>query len=173
RALGARAQAALSMLPAVPPQAAAERMTETDEVTRIDRSFADVYGRPLLTLRVQVPRRITAQGRAAVTYASVYLVGAAVAVLLVLLIVLNRVILEPLSRVTRHAVTVGEGSDLGARLNLQSPDEIGRLAHEFDRMVARGEQSRHQLGDQSFHAGFAELAKGVLHNLGNTMTPLG
>ncbi len=120
-----------------------------------------------------MPRRITAQGRTAVTYASVYLVGAAVAVLLALLIVLNRVVLEPLARVTRHAVAVGEGSDLGARLNLQSRDEIGRLAHEFDRMVARVEQSRHQLVDQSFHAGFAELAKGVLHNLGNAMTPLG
>jgi sensor domain CHASE-containing protein len=171
RALGARAQAALSMLPE--PQAAGERTTETDEVTRIDRSFGDVYGRPVLALRVEVPRRITAQGRAAVTYASVYLVGAAVAALLVLLIVLNRVILEPLRRVTRHAVTVGEGSDLGVRLNLQSRDEIGRLAHEFDCMVARVEQSRRQLVDQSFHAGFAELAKGVLHNLGNAMTPLG
>ncbi len=134
---------------------------------------SDVYGRPLLTLRVEVPRRITAQGRAAVTYASVYLVGAAVAALLALLIVLNRVVLEPLARVTRHAITVGEGTDLGARLNLQSRDEIGRLAHEFDRMVARVEQSRRQLVDQSFHAGFAELAKGVLHNLGNAMTPLG
>jgi two-component system NtrC family sensor kinase len=175
RTLGAHAQAALSMLPEPPAQAAAttERTTETDEVTRIDRSFGDVYGKPLLTLRVEVPRRITAQGRAAVTYASVYLVGAAVAALLALLIVLNRVVLEPLARVTRHAITVGEGADLGARLNLKSRDEIGRLAHEFDCMVARVEQSRRQLVDHSFHAGFAELAKGVLHNLGNAMTPLG
>ena len=67
---------------------------------------------------------------------------------------------------------MGEGSDLGARLNLASRDEIGRLAREFDGMVARVEQSRRQLVDQSFHAGFAELAKGVLHNLGNAMTPL-
>jgi two-component system, NtrC family, sensor kinase len=173
RALGAHAQAALSVLPTALPHAAAERMTETDAVTRIDRSFGDVYGKPLLTLRVEVPRRITAQGRAAVTYASVYLIGAVVAALLALLIVLNRVVLEPLARVTRHAIMVGEGSDLGARLNLQSRDEIGRLAHEFDCMVARVEQSRRQLVDQSFHAGFAELAKGVLHNLGNAMTPLG
>src|SRR6202044_3039298 len=90
-----------------------------------------------------------------------------------LLMVLNRVVLEPLARVTRHAITVGQGSDLGARLNLRSRDEVGRLAHEFDCMVARVEQSRRQLVDQSFHAGFAELAKGVLHNLGNAMTPLG
>jgi signal transduction histidine kinase len=34
-------------------------------------------------------------------------------------------------------------------------------------------QSRAELIDQSFQAGFAELAKGVLHNLGNAMTPLG
>jgi signal transduction histidine kinase len=152
--------------------AAIERVTETDQVTRIDRSFADVYGRPLLTLRVEVPRRITAEGRTAVTYASAYLGGAAVAALLALLMVLNRVVLEPLARVTRHAVAMGEGSDLGARLNLASRDEIGRLAREFDGMVARVEQSRHQLVDQSFQAGFAELAKGVLHNLGNAMTPL-
>ncbi len=40
-------------------------------------------------------------------------------------------------------------------------------------MVARVAESRIQLVDQSFQAGFAELAKGVLHNLGNAMTPIG
>jgi C4-dicarboxylate-specific signal transduction histidine kinase len=39
-------------------------------------------------------------------------------------------------------------------------------------MVERVADSRRQLVDQSFQAGFAELAKGVLHNLGNAMTPL-
>ena len=39
-------------------------------------------------------------------------------------------------------------------------------------MVARVADTRRELVDQSFHSGFAELAKGVLHNLGNAMTPL-
>src|SRR5271167_2024232 len=39
-------------------------------------------------------------------------------------------------------------------------------------MVERVADSRRQLVDQSFQSGFAELAKGVLHNLGNAMTPL-
>jgi len=39
-------------------------------------------------------------------------------------------------------------------------------------MVERVAESRMQLVDQSFQAGFAELAKGVLHNLGNAMTPI-
>jgi len=40
-------------------------------------------------------------------------------------------------------------------------------------MVARVADSRRELVDQSFQAGLAELAKGVLHNLGNAMTPIG
>jgi two-component system, NtrC family, sensor kinase len=168
--LGARAQAELALLQ---DGNTGQHLTETDTVTRVERSFADLYGRPVMTLRVDVPRRITERGRAAVTYAGFYLIGAAIAVLIVLLIVLNRAVLEPLARVTRHAVAIGEGNDLTARLNWNSRDEVGRLAREFDRMVERVEETRREFVDQSFHAGFAELAKGVLHNLGNAMTPLG
>jgi two-component system, NtrC family, sensor kinase len=170
--LGARAQAALSVLQDS-DAVSRERVTETDAATRVDRPFSDIYGRPLMTLRVEVPRRITERGRNAVTYASAYLIGAAIAVLILLVVVLNRVVLEPLARVTRHAVAIGQGTDLTVRLDLGTRDEIGRLSREFDRMVARVEHSRRELVDQSFQAGFAELAKGVLHNLGNAMTPLG
>jgi signal transduction histidine kinase len=126
-----------------------------------------------MTLRVQVSRKITERGQSAVSYASAYLVIAGLAALILLVIVLNRVVLAPLARVTRHAVAIGEGTDLTARLNLPGHDEVAVLAGEFDRMVERVAESRRQLMDQSFQAGFAELAKGVLHNLGNAMTPLG
>ena len=169
--LGARAQAALSML-GNGGSASGEQVVETADVTRVERSFADIYGRPLMKLRVDVPRNITARGHDAVTYASAYLIGAAIAVLALLVIILNRMVLEPLARVTRHAVAIGTGTDLTARLNLPGRDEVARLAQEFDRMVARVAESRRQLVDQSFQSGFAELAKGVLHNLGNAMTPL-
>jgi two-component system NtrC family sensor kinase len=172
RTLGARAQAALSMVQ-TGGRSSGDEVVETEEQTQIYRSFNDIYGRPLMQLRVEVPRKITARGQKAVAYASAYLIGAAVAVLIVLMIVLNRVVLEPLARVTRHAVSIGEGADLTARLHLPGRDEIARLAHEFDRMVASVAEGRRQLVDQSFQAGFAELASGVLHNLGNAMTPVG
>jgi signal transduction histidine kinase len=82
------------------------------------------------------------------------------------------VILNPLAQVTRHAVALGADKDLTTRLDLKRRDEFGVLAREFDRMVERVEESRTQLVDQSFQAGSAELAKGVLHNLGNAMTPI-
>ena len=170
--IGAQAQASLAMV-RDHLSAGGEEIAETDTSTQIFKSFMDVYGRPLMTFRVDVPRRITARGHGAVTYASLYLIGAAVTVLLLLVVALNRIVLKPLARVTRHAVAVGEGTDLSARLSLPGQDEIAQLAREFDRMVERVADSRRQLVDQSFQAGFAELAKGVLHNLGNAMTPLG
>jgi two-component system, NtrC family, sensor kinase len=170
--IGAQAQASLAMLPGH-PSAAGEQITESDTATQVLRPFMDIYGTPLMSLRVDVPRRITERGHGAVTYASLYLIGAAVTVLLLLVVALNRIVLKPLARVTRHAVAVGDGTDLTARLNIPGQDEIARLAREFDRMVERVADSRRQLVDQSFQAGFAELAKGVLHNLGNAMTPLG
>jgi len=172
RRIGAQAQALLSMVPAADAHVPGQ-LTESADLTQVFRSVDDVYGVPLMALRVDVPRRITQRGHSAIVYASTYLIGVSLAVLLLLVLVLNRVVLGPLARVTRHAVAIGEGKDLSARLDFQRTDEIGWLAREFDRMVARVAESRRQLVDQSFQAGFAELAKGVLHNLGNAMTPIG
>jgi sensor domain CHASE-containing protein len=172
RNIAAQAQASLSLLPA-PAVARPDQLTQASSITHVDRDFVDIFGRPILTLRVDVPREITARGRTAVAYASACLLAAAVIILILLVVVLSRVILNPLAAVTRHAVAVGEEKDLTTRLDLERQDEIGVLAREFDRMVERVARSRTQLVDQSFQAGFAELAKGVLHNLGNAMTPIG
>jgi len=171
RSLGDQGQVQLTMLPPE-PDTPSERVLESDSLTQVYRAFNDLYGKPVMTLRVDVPREITLRGYRAVTYASTCLIAAAVIVLLLLVLVLNRVILNPLAQVTRHAVALGADKDLSTRLDLQRRDEFGVLAREFDRMVERVEESRMQLVDQSFQAGFAELAKGVLHNLGNAMTPI-
>jgi len=145
REIGAQAQAALSMIQNV-RSAGADQIVDTDSLTEVYRTFQDIYGRPVLTLQVEVPRRITARGRDAITYASVYLIGAAVAALALLVIVLNRMVLGPLARVTRHAVAIGKGTDLSARLNLDRHDEIGRLAcRRLERSLA-GQQLVQQVG---------------------------
>jgi two-component system, NtrC family, sensor kinase len=170
--IAAQAQAHLTLLPA-PARSSSDRLTQTGKLTHVDRDFLDIYGRPVMTLRVDVPREITARGHQAMVYGLVWQVVAAVAVLTLLLAVLSRTILNPLAAVTRHALVVGADKDLTSRLDLHRGDEIGVLAREFDRMVERVADSRRQLVDQSFDAGFAELARGVLHNIGNAMTPIG
>jgi two-component system, NtrC family, sensor kinase len=168
--IGAQAQADLAML--APQAVAMPELVETDTQTRVYRAFGDVYGHPIMTLRVDVPRRITARGHTAVAYASGCLLAAAVIILILLVVVLNRAILRPLALLIDHAVALGKDRDLTTRLDLKRRDEFGVLGLEFDRMVERVAESRTQLVDQSYQAGFAELATGVLHNLGNAMTPI-
>jgi len=171
-AIGIQAQAQLAIT-STNPDPGQPAVVETRDMTQVYRSFTGLDGDPLMTLRVEVPREITHRGKQAVMYASSYLVAAVIGALVLLLMILNRVVLDPIARVTRHAVAIGEGKDLTVRLDFKGGDELAKLAREFDRMVERVAESRRQIVDQSFQAGFAELAKGVLHNLGNAMTPLG
>ncbi|MBV8307040.1 MAG: diguanylate cyclase, partial [Gammaproteobacteria bacterium] len=133
--IGAQAQAHVSLLPPS-DQANRNRLVEAGDILQVYHSFADLYGRPILTLRVDVPREITRRGYAAVYYAFAYLMIAAVIIVVLLVILLNRAVLNPLGRVTRHAVAIGEGADLTARLDFKGKDEISVLAREFDGMVA-------------------------------------
>jgi len=170
--IGTQAQARLAMLPA--SDAVMEPvLIEDGDVTQVFHRYDDIYGRAAMTLEVDLPRNITSRGRAAILYSTLYLMAAAITILVLLLVVINRVVLKRIDRVTRHAVAVGSGGDLTARLDFAAQDEIGRLAREFDRMIGRLAESRRQLADQAFQAGFAEQAKGIMHNLGNAMTPLG
>lgn len=152
--------------------AANENIRVKGDTTEVLRVFNDVYGVPVMALRVQVPRTISDGARKTVTYVLAFTVGAAVVVLLILLVSLDRAVLAPLARVTRHAVRIGSGDDLTKRLDIHRNDEIGALATEFDRMVAKVAESQRQLIDHSFHAGMSESSRGVLHNIGNAITPL-
>jgi len=170
--LSAQTQVPLSILPPVDPLRF-KRFVESDNNVSAYETLVDIHGQPALTLRVDLAREITRSGWSAVRYATNYLLVTSAIVVVLLMLILNRVVLNPLARVTRHAVTIAKDGDLTQRLNFARGDELGVLADEIDRMVARIAESRSQLVDQSFQAGFAELSKGVLHNLGNAMTPIG
>jgi two-component system, NtrC family, sensor kinase len=150
-----------------------ETLTDHDKVTDVTRVFNAVDGSPAITLRIEVPRTITERGHQVVSYAAVFLALAGGMAMMMMIVLLNCSVLKPLSRMTRHAVALGSSDDLTSRLDLKRTDELGELAREFDRMVTRLADARRQLVDRSFDAGVAENASGVLHNLGNAMTPLG
>jgi len=149
-----------------------ERLTETDTTTRIERVFTNLSGTPLLTLGINVPRTISHRGAEAVQYSTRLLGAAAIIALAALLVLLGRIVLGPLARVTDHAQRIAAADDLSARLNYDRRDELGTLARAFDNMVERLARSRRELIDRSFESGAAENASGILHNLGNAMTPL-
>jgi sensor domain CHASE-containing protein len=148
-------------------------LVEGDQSSQIYKILPDVFRQPALLLQVELLRDITAKGSQVLHYALLSIAGAGALVLLVLLTLLQRTVLTPVMRLTQHAVAIGESEDLRARLALVRDDEIGTLADEFDRMTSRLAEARRRLVDQSYHAGIAEMASGVLHNIGNAITPVG
>ncbi len=144
-------------------------ISEGDTVTQTTTDVLDIAGVPILRFNVETPRTIVAQGRTTVRYASLSLVIAGLLVLLVLLIFLRYTVFTPVSLLIRHAIAVGTHDDLSTRLQMKRKDEIGTLAKEFDIMVNRLSETRQRLLEQSFKSGIAEMASGVLHNIGNAI----
>lgn len=142
---------------------------DAGEVSQVYRLLPGIDQKPALLLQVDVPRLISAKGEEAVRFALLSLLGAGLFIVVVLIFGLQKMVLSPLKQFTDHAVAIGESDDLSVHLTLNRKDEIGILSEEFDRMLERLEATRKSLMEQSYHSGRAEVAIGVLHNVGNVL----
>lgn len=149
-------------------------LVEGPAATVAETTMMDIKGNPALTLKVSTPRAISARGKETLGFATLSLGLAGALVLVIVLVTMRRLVLDPLSRLTAHASAVGVGGGGGnSELDLARKDEIGVLARAFDDMLVRLADARQRLLEQSYRSGVAENASGVLHNLGNAITPVG
>lgn len=181
--LSSRVQVQLSLLPLGDVSQAADRramdeLAVPDAVTvhSVDAGMnlghallRDVFDKPALLLRAQLPRQVSLQGARAAHLGTFTNLGGAMGILAILGAVLGHAVVRPLGRMTRHALRIGQADDLSARLAFVRRDEIGTLAGEFDRMVERLADSRQELLTIARRAGMAEVATDVLHNVGNVL----
>lgn len=134
--------------------------------------IADLAGVPLVTLEIRTPRDITALGRQTLDSTLWLLAGLALATLIVLWLALRILVVTPLRSVTEQVADVRKTNDLDKRLRMGRNDEIGILADSFDEFLERLKSARTMRLEQSYRAGMAELAAGMLHNIRNSLTPL-
>ena len=112
-----------------------------------------------------------------------------------LLLAMRKVVLQKIQRLDRHARRIGNGR-LDLKIDLQTDDELGKLAQTLNDMVAKLkasqeelqlhqehlellvkertrelEESQEEVVNKAMEAGRAQLAAMVLHNIGNAMTP--
>ncbi len=113
-------------------------------VDRADAGTLWVYGlvrdledNPILVMGAELPKSILSRGEAVVRWTGLAGLGAGVLTLLVLLLLLRRLVTEPIERLTHHATHVGRREDLKGRVGLDRKDEIGMLATEIDGMFDR------------------------------------
>lgn len=104
----------------------------------------DIYGKPVLILRADVPRDLYQHGEATVLYfmAVLLLIGVLFVVLMFLL--LDRVVLSRLSRLSAEVGSIGASGDPSRRALVSESDEVSRLAAGINVMLQDMKQAQAQ-----------------------------
>ena len=134
--------------------------------------LSDIFGTPAVVLRVETPRSISALGGRTVKAALLFLLLAGILVTFVIWLLLRRTILQPIEALADHMSKIRKSGDLSQQIEVDSEDEFGDLATQFNLLTTEVNNARQALLLQSFKAGKADTAAEVLHNIRNAMTPL-
>lgn len=146
-----------------------EELVDANQIT-VRGLLKDLNGNPSVLIRTEGDRKISQQGAASLLFATWSLTVAGLVTLVTLLIVMRKLIIQPLSMLTNHAVRIGESGMLTEQLIMNRSDEIGTLARSLNRMLDQLAEFRAGTAKMSRQAGMAEVAAGILHNVGNAMT---
>ena len=128
------------------------------DAIRVTARFAGLGQNPGILLKMQLPRRITAEGAAALRFTVFYFIAAGFILLLLVGWLTQRIILEPVDQITRHMIHVERTGDLSLRLGLDRKDEIGTLGVQYDAMLALLETKSRELSDDIERRRVAEQA---------------
>ncbi len=122
-----------------------------------------------LLLSAEVDREISYLGNVTVEHALKSTLAAGLVLLFVLIGLLQKTVLSPISSLMKNAVRIGADDTANVRFDLSREDEIGVLSREFDQMMEKLAASRAALVDTAREAGKSEIASGILHNVGNVL----
>ncbi|WP_250121460.1 EAL domain-containing protein [Chroococcidiopsis sp. CCMEE 29] len=114
----------------------------------------DIYGKPALLLRVDSPRLIYKQGQASIRYFVFSLLVVGLVFGIGTLLLLEKLVLSRLSRLSADVSSIGTSGELSARvLPVSGRDELSSLASTINEMLAALEEVQHQQRDseERFH----------------------
>ncbi len=97
----------------------------------------DIHGNPGFVLCADLPREITAKGNTVVHINSMAISLAGLFALLILLALMRRTVISPLSKLTAHVSQIGESGTLSTFHMGRRNDEFGVLSKAFNHMVRR------------------------------------
>ena len=123
-----------------------------DESITSYKAFPDIYGDPLLLLRTESPRRISALGEQALNASLLFLCIVSALIVTLIWMLLRRSIVGPIENLADHMDDIRKTGDLTRTSTLDSRDEIGELARMFDRMTHEVHEARQALLQQTPNA---------------------
>ena len=90
-----------------------------------------------LLIGAEVARAISSSGALSTRYAAISLLLVGVVTALILLLVLQRVVVRPISELTRQLTATDDGRESAAPIAVQRSDEIGKLAASFNGLLEK------------------------------------
>jgi signal transduction histidine kinase len=104
-------------------------------------SWPDLTARNGLLIVVDTPRAIDAVGRRTIRLVSLFLFSSALVDMVIIGLAVGLLIARPVRKLSDQVERISESGDLSLRLQWNRRDEIGILATQFDRMIAKLETS--------------------------------
>ena len=105
----------------------------------------DIYGKPALVLRADLPREIYQRGTQTMLYSMLALVTIALVFATVITLLLERLVLSRLARLSTGVSQIASSGDLDMRLPLTGNDEITSLKRSINSMLEALNRFQHQL----------------------------
>jgi len=126
----------------------------------------DIYNRPALVVKADIPREIYTYARMARGLFLLYILAGGFVCAAIALVFLDRMVLARLAKLSYAAVRIGKEMNLSERLPVTGDDEIGELANTINSMLARIEEGQMALAEseakyrtilEEMHEGYVEL----------------
>lgn len=108
-----------------------------DRLLYVYKTVPDIFGKPVLLVRADLPRDINRRGSITLRFALLSLCLAGIVILLVLLVLLHKTIVGPLKTLTERVSSLRNASEARPAIYRNRKDEIGQLCREFDHLIGR------------------------------------
>jgi PAS domain S-box-containing protein len=105
----------------------------------------DIYGNPVLVMRVEATRAIYQHGQASIRYLILSLLAVGLISGAGTLAVLDKAVLARLAQLTSSISRMGDSTDLSARVTITGRDELAHLADVLNRRLEVLEQTQNEL----------------------------
>jgi diguanylate cyclase (GGDEF)-like protein/PAS domain S-box-containing protein len=117
--------------------------------------LTDVYGKPALVLKAEMPRDVFMRGQETVRYYMFALLGVGIVFALVILLFIKRLILSRLEHLSNDTAAIAASGDVAARVSVgDASDELSRLAASTNNMLSALQRSHEVVseGEERYRA---------------------